>query len=112
MQRAQLLLLLFLLAAIALLTAGPSPLALAAPGDVLWVFQGIEDINAMVDVPDVDQDGVHEIAVETYDAGAGTGDQLYLLSGGSSGTATVIWSARPPGGVSQGGGDGDDGLNG
>ena len=106
MQRVQ------LLALLALVALAFPPLALAAPGDVMWVFQGIEDINAMVEVPDVDQDGVSEIAVETYDAGAGTGNQLYLLSGGSSGTAAVIWAVRPPGGVSGGGGDGDDCLNG
>jgi outer membrane protein assembly factor BamB len=88
-----------------------SPLA-AAPGDVIWVFQGVEDINAATQVPDLNQDGVPEIAVETYDAGVGTGvHHLYLLSGGSSGTAQVLWSIRPPGGPSSSGSDGDDCLS-
>ncbi len=100
---------LVLLCAIAVV--GASPPAQAAPGDVIWVFQGIEDINASVQVPDLDLDGVPDIATETYDSGAGTADHLYLLSGGSTGTPAVIWSARPPGGPSNSGGDGDDCLN-
>ena len=79
---------------------------------MIWVFQGVEDINAAAEVPDLDQDGVPEIAVDTYDAGVGTTiDHLYLLSGGASGTAEVLWSARPPGGPSNSGGDGDDCLS-
>jgi hypothetical protein len=84
----------------------------AAPGDVIWVFQGVEDINAAVQVPDRDQDGVPEIAVETFDAGVASGlDHLYLLSGGSSGTPQVLWSTRPAGGPSNSGSDGDDCLS-
>jgi hypothetical protein len=75
----------------------------------LWVFQGIEDICAMATLPDVDGDGVPDVLVETYDAGA-DGDHLYLLSGGSDDPPTVIWSARPGGGVSNGGGYGDECL--
>jgi hypothetical protein len=76
---------------------------------VLWVFQGIEDINTMATMPDADGDLVPDILVETYDAGA-SGDHLYLLSGGSSGTPAVIWSARPESGASNGGGWGDNCL--
>jgi hypothetical protein len=79
--------------------------AVAQP-DILWWFQGIEDINAMATLPDVDGDGVADVLVETYDAGA-SGDHLYLLSGGSSGTPGIIWSARPSSGASDGGGYGD-----
>ncbi len=97
------------LAAVLLVTASfvswPARTALAG-GDVIWVFQGIENINAMVEVPDQTGDGVAEIAVETYDAGA-SGDNLYLLSGGSIGSPTVLWSVRPPGGPSNSGGYGD-----
>jgi hypothetical protein len=86
--------------------------ATAAPGDVIWVFQGVEDINACAQVPDLDQDGVPEIAVETFDAGIPSNlDHLYLLSGGSSGTAQVLWSTRPAGGPSNSGSDGDDCLS-
>jgi len=100
---------LLLLAAARLVAA--TPLA-AAPGDVIWVFQGIENINASAEVPDLDLDGVPEIATETFDSGAGTADHLYLLSGGSTGVPQILWSARPPGGPSSSGGYGDDCLNG
>ena len=91
------------------LLGGVLPLLLAAPclagGTPLWMFQGIEDINAMATLPDADGDGVPDVLVETYDAGA-TGDHLYLLSGGSA-APDVIWSARPQSGASDGGGYGD-----
>lgn len=84
-------------------------LAYADAGDQIWRFQGIEDINAMATLPDVDGDGSPDIVVETYDAGA-AGDHLYLLSGGMGDPPPVIWSARPSSGVSDGGGDGDNCL--
>ncbi len=83
--------------------------ALAAGGDLLWFFQGIEDINAMATLQDVDGDLVFDILVETYDAGA-VGDHIYLLSGGSTGTPAIIWSNRPESGASNGGGWGDNCL--
>ncbi len=84
---------------------------LADPGDQLWSFFGIEDIQTMAHLPaDANGDGTHDILIETYDAGA-TGDHLYLLSGGDSGTPAVIWSARPESGVSNGGGWGDNCLS-
>lgn len=84
-------------------------LARADAGDQLWRFQGIEDIQAMGHLPDVDGDGVAEVLVETYDAGA-DGDHLYLLSGGSGDPPAVIWSTRPVSGASNGGGWGEDCL--
>ncbi len=83
--------------------------ALADGGDQLWRFQGIEDINAMATLPDVDGDGVSDIVIETYDAGA-AGDHLYLVSGGQGDPPPVLWSIRPSSGVSDGGGDGDECL--
>lgn len=94
-----------LLVAILVLLA---PARAEAPAE-LWLFQGIGDIHAMDRLPDVDGDGVADILVESYDAGA-VGDHLYLLSGGATGTPAVIWSARPQSGVSDGGGSGDDCL--
>ena len=91
-------------AALLLLLATAAP-GLAA-GTPLWMFQGIEDINAMALLPDVDGDAVPDVLVETYDAGA-VGDHLYLLSGGSVSAPAVIWSARPESGASNGGGYGD-----
>jgi outer membrane protein assembly factor BamB len=86
-------------------------LAFAQPAvpDLLWQHQGIEDINAFAWLPDVDGDGVPDIAIETYDAGA-AGDHLLLVSGGSTGVPTVIWSARPSSGASDGGGEGQECL--
>ncbi len=83
--------------------------SLAEGGDQLWMFQGIEDINAMATIPDVDGDGIPDVVIETYDAG-GDGDHLYLVSGGSTGSPSVIWSARPNSGASNGGGYGDNCL--
>jgi len=86
----------------------PVPASAVEP-DQLWMFQGIEDIHAMDTLPDVDGDGVPDVLVETYDAGA-SGDHIYLLSGGDSGTPQIIWSNRPGGGLSDGGGYGDNCL--
>ena len=84
-------------------------LLLAGTPDLLWTFQGIEDVNAFASVPDANGDGVPDIVVETYDAGA-DGDHLYLLSGGDSGAPAVIWSVRPVSGASNGGGYGQECL--
>jgi len=87
----------------------PAPVQ-ADGGEVLWMFQGIEDIQTMAWLPDVDGDLVPDIVIETYDAGA-SGDHLYVVSGGDSSTPAVIWSARPESGVSNGGGYGDKCLS-
>jgi len=82
--------------------------ALAAGGDLVWYFQGIEDVNAIDEIQDQNSDGVPDVVVETYDAGA-VGDHLYCLSGGSPGpVAATIWSTRPLGGPSNSGGWGDE----
>ena len=84
--------------------------ALAQPTPTeLWRFQGIEDVNAFAALPDADGDGIADILVETYDAGA-SGDHLYLLSGGDVGVPAVIWSIRPASGLSDGGGYGSECL--
>jgi hypothetical protein len=82
--------------------------ALAAGGDLVWVFQGIDDVNCADQIMDQDADGVPDIVLETFDSGA-TGDNLVCLSGGASGpNAVVIWSTQPPGGPSSSGGYGDE----
>jgi len=91
------------------LVVAATPAAAQSTPDELWRFQGIEDMNAFAVLPDVDGDGIADIVAETYDAGA-VGDHLYLLSGGSSGTAAVIWSVRPQSGASDGGGYGQECL--
>jgi hypothetical protein len=93
---------------IALLFALAPVAAHGAAGDLVWFFQGIQDVNAIDEIEDQDSDGVPDIVLETYDSGA-TGDHLYCVSGGSSGPIPgTIWSTRPPGGPSNSGGWGDE----
>ena len=87
--------------------AAPAALA-TTPGNPIWTFQGIEDIECAAQIPDVNGDGIPDVVVETDDAGA-VGEHLWCLSGGAPGPASsTIWSIHPPGGVSSGGGDGDE----
>ncbi|HMB71532.1 MAG TPA: PQQ-binding-like beta-propeller repeat protein [bacterium] len=82
----------------------------AAGGDVVWVFQGIEDVLCADEIQDQNADGVRDVIVETYDAGA-SGDHLYCLSGDTPGANSVtIWKTKPPGGPSSSGGYGDECL--
>ncbi len=84
------------------------PAAFALGGDLVWTFQGIEDVICADEIRDVDADGVPDLIVETYDAGA-TGDHLWCLSGGAPGPLAVpIWSVRPTGGPSNSGAYGDE----
>jgi hypothetical protein len=80
--------------------------ATADPGDVIWTFHGIEDINTFGVIKDIDGDLVDDVLVSSYDAGA-SGDFIYLLSGGSVTTPVTIWSGAPFSGISGGGGYGD-----
>ncbi|MFH1680742.1 MAG: T9SS type A sorting domain-containing protein [Candidatus Eisenbacteria bacterium] len=96
-----------LLAVFALIPITAAPL-FGAAGDLVWYFQGVEDVYAIDDIEDVDGDGTPDIVVESYDAGA-VGDHLYCLSGASPGpAAAVIWSTKPAGGASSGGGYGNE----
>jgi outer membrane protein assembly factor BamB len=80
----------------------------AAGGDLLWTFQGIDDVNCAAEIEDQNADGTPDLVVETFDSGA-TGDHIYCLSGGAPGPGSVtIWSAKPPGGPSSSGGYGDE----
>jgi hypothetical protein len=96
-----------LLVSIVLLLVYAPPLS-AAAGDLVWYFQGIQDVYAIDDIEDVDGDGITDIVVESFDAGA-VGDHLSCLSGASPGpTASVIWSTQPAGGPSSSGGYGNE----
>ncbi len=87
-------------------------------GDLIWWFQGIENVECVSRFVDVDEDGLPDVLVETYDAGAPQQDHFYCIKGNSPGYGSVIWSCRPPGGPSNSGGYGDqcvsyaDDLNG
>ena len=76
-------------------------------GELLWWFQGIENVECVSRFVDVDGDMLPDVLVETYDAGAPVADHFYCIKGNSPGYGTVLWSCRPPGGPSNSGGYGD-----
>ena len=86
------------------------PSLMADPGDLVWVFQGIENVECVGWIADQNGDTVPDALVETYDSGA-SGDHIYCLSGAGGSPPAVIWSDRPPGGPSSSGGYGDKCLN-
>lgn len=90
----------------ALCIAPTQPAIAQTGGDILWTFQGIEDVWGIAPIEDKNGDGRPDVVVESYDAGAPATDHLFCLSGASVGTPTVIWSVRPIGGASSGGGYG------
>lgn len=84
--------------------------ALAEDPVLLWIAQGGENICSMEAIQDVDGDGGPDIVFESYDAGSTLPDHLFCIRGASAGTGEVIWGAWPPGGVSNGGGWGENCL--
>jgi hypothetical protein len=77
-------------------------------GDLIWWFQGIENVECVSEFVDVDGDGLPDVLVETYDAGVpADSHHFYCIKGNSPGYGTVLWSCRPPGGPSNSGGYGD-----
>jgi hypothetical protein len=76
-------------------------------GDLIWWFQGIENVECVSRYVDVDGDMIPDVLIETYDAGAPASDHFYCIKGNSPGYGTVLWSCRPPGGPSNSGGYGD-----
>ena len=83
----------------------------AATGNLFWWFQGIENVESVASIGDQDGDGVSEAVVMSYDAGAPSGDDLFMIRGNSTGYGEVIWSTKPYGGASGGGGYGDQCLS-
>jgi hypothetical protein len=76
-------------------------------GDLIWWFQGIENVECVSPFVDVDGDLLPDVLLETYDAGAPAADHFYCIKGNSPGYGTVLWSCRPVGGPSNSGGYGD-----
>lgn len=90
---------------------GCTTLANAQPSPtLLWQHQGVENVVSITTLPDQNGDDRPEVVYESYDAGAGSGDHLFCISGASSGTGSVIWSTRPLGGPSNSGGYGENCL--
>lgn len=78
-----------------------------AGGDLIWWFQGIENVVCVSEFVDVDGDTLPDVLVESYDAGAPVQDHFFCIKGNSPGYGDTLWSCRPIGGASSGGGYGD-----
>jgi outer membrane protein assembly factor BamB len=79
-----------------------------AGGDLLWWYQGIENVVCVSKFVDVDGDALPDVLMESYDSGAPVADHFFCIKGNSPGYGTVLWSCRPIGGASSGGGYGDE----
>jgi len=95
-----------LIAIIVLLTA---PTGAEEP-TVLWTANGAENVVCIAPFVDVDGDGGPDVLFESYDAGASGPYHLYCIRGNSHGSGEVLWGAWPSGGLSNGGGYGDNCL--
>jgi outer membrane protein assembly factor BamB len=76
-------------------------------GDLIWWYQGIENVVCVSKFVDVDGDAQPDVLMESYDSGAPVADHFFCIKGNSPGYGTVLWSCRPVGGASSGGGYGD-----
>jgi outer membrane protein assembly factor BamB len=79
------------------------------PGEIIWSYQGIENVESSTAIGDRNSDGFPDVVAESYDAGA-SGDHLLCISGSGYLTGDLIWSAHPQGGPSNSGGYGDQCL--
>jgi outer membrane protein assembly factor BamB len=80
-----------------------------APGEIIWSYQGIENVVSCAVKSDINNDGFPEVVAESYDAGA-VGANLLCISGSGYGTGDLIWGVSPAGGPSSAGGTGDQCL--
>lgn len=80
-----------------------------SPGEIIWSYQGQENVVSSASIQDVNGDGFEDVVAESFDAGS-SGDNLLCVSGSGWGTGDLHWSARPLGGPSNSGGYGDDCL--
>ncbi len=76
-------------------------------GDLIWWYQGIENVVCVSEFVDVDGDALPDVLMESYDSGAPVADHFFCIKGNSPGYGTVLWSCRPLGGPSNSGGYGD-----
>lgn len=74
------------------------------PANLLWTYQGIDDIECIAPITDVNGDGFADVLVESYDAGA---SGLHHFSCVSGPDGNLIWGVWPNGGPSNSGGWGD-----
>jgi hypothetical protein len=77
-------------------------------GDLIWWFQGIENVVCVSEFTDVDNDDLPDVLIESYDSGAPVADHFFCIKGNSPGYGDILWSCRPLGGPSNSGGYGDE----
>ncbi len=80
------------------------------PGEIIWAFQHIENVECVAATEDYNGDGLQDVVAEGYYAGA-QGDPLVCLSGSGYNYSELIWSVHPQGGSSNSGGYGDQCLS-
>jgi len=78
--------------------------------ELLWSFSGNGSLQAIAAIPDISGDGGPDIVFEGYENGPSGVNHVFAIRGASPGAGEVIWSARPIGGASSGGGYGDNCL--
>jgi len=86
---------------------GPAHLGSVGPGNRLFSMIGGDNAECVRAVPDVNGDGRDDVIVGIGQSGV---DNVFCLSGASSGTATVLWSVQTNGGVSGGSCYGDQSI--
>ncbi len=97
-------------AALCLLAALPVASNGQPPAELLWSFQANGNMQAVAWIPDIDGDGGPDVVLEGYENGPSGVDHVFAIRGRSVGSGDVLWSARPIGGASSGGGWGDNCL--
>jgi outer membrane protein assembly factor BamB len=78
------------------------------PGNRLWSFPAIDDVECIAPFCDIDGDRIPDVLAESYDAGASGPAHFFCLSGA---TGDTIWAIWPSGGISNSGGWGDQCVN-
>ena len=61
-------------------------------GDIIWSASGIENVVDVLELPDVTGEGRPDAVMESYDAGASSGDPHRGYYGNSDGGGVRIWS--------------------
>jgi outer membrane protein assembly factor BamB len=67
-----------------------------APGEIIWSYQGIENVVSCIAMNDINNDGFPDVVAESYDAGA-SGNSLLCISGSGYQTGNLIWGVNPGG---------------
>ena len=52
-----------------------------SPGQIIWDYQGVENVVSCTAVDDINGDGFQEVVAESYDAVAPQEDHLFCISG-------------------------------